>query len=238
MNAHIIENSSQDKETLSSLVDLIGHIDGGVNNEDFQELKNQIMESGITAEGFLSLLGNSFTETMISRPIIDVKIQRLTDTAIIPTYSHVSDACADIYADEEVTIMPGDTYPVSTGIALAIPDGFVIHVYPRSGLSMRTGLRLANSTGIIDAGYRDELKVLIWNTGEVPYHVEKGMRIAQMDIMQSPAMDFYEVENIKEIPGDRLGGFGSSGLFDMITSENPEDQAKLIAEIERFNGEV
>jgi dUTP pyrophosphatase len=238
MNAHIIENSSQDKETLSSLVDLIGHIDGGVNNEDFQELKNQIMESGITAEGFLSLLGNSFTETMISRPIIDVKIQRLTDTATIPTYSHVSDACADIYADEEVTIMPGDTYPVSTGIALAIPDGFVIHVYPRSGLSMRTGLRLANSTGIIDAGYRDELKVLIWNTGEVPYHVEKGMRIAQMDIMQSPAMDFYEVENIKEIPGDRLGGFGSSGLFDMITSENPEDQAKLIAEIERFNGEV
>lgn len=238
MNAHIIENSSQDKETLSSLVDLIGHIDGGVNNEDFQELKNQIMESGITAEGFLSLLGNSFTETMISRPIIDVKIQRLTDTATIPTYSHTSDACADIYADEEVTIMPGDTYPVSTGIALAIPDGFVIHVYPRSGLSMRTGLRLANSTGIIDAGYRDELKVLIWNTSEVPYHIEKGMRIAQMDIMQSPAMDFYEVENIKEIPGDRLGGFGSSGLFDMITSENPEDQAKLIAEIERFNGEI
>lgn len=224
MKSHIMENQNpipqDDKELLSTLIDFMGQVDGGIDNEDFQELKKQMMESGITTEGLFSLLGNNFAEALISRQIVDVKMQRLTNTAMVPTYSHTTDACADIYADEDVVIAPGETHCVSTGLAFAIPDGFVIHVYARSGLSVKTPLRLANSVGIIDAGYRDELKVPCWNSGTEPLHIEKGMRIAQMDIMPSPAMEFYEVDNVKDVPGDRMGGFGSSGLFEMTDSEN------------------
>jgi dUTP pyrophosphatase len=215
MKAHPIENknTTDDKETLSALVDLMGQIDGGIDDEEFQEFKDEIMSSGITTEGLMALLGNNFSEAILNRPIVDVQIQRLTETAIIPTYSHSTDACADIYADEDAIILPGCTSPISTGIALAIPDGFVVHVYARSGLSLKTNLRLANSVGIIDAGYRDELKILCWNAGTEPITIEKGMRIAQMDIMQSPAIEFHEVENVKDFGEDRMGGFGSSGLF-------------------------
>lgn len=215
MKAHPIENknTADDKETLSALVDLMGQIDGGIDDEEFQEFKDEIMSSGITTEGLMALLGDNFSEAILNRPIVDVQIQRLTETATIPTYSHSTDACADIYADEDAIILPGCTVPISTGIALAIPDGFVVHVYARSGLSLKTNLRLANSVGIIDAGYRDELKVLCWNAGTEPITIEKGMRIAQMDIMQSPAIEFHEVENVKDFGEDRMGGFGSSGLF-------------------------
>lgn len=215
MKAHPIENknTTDDKETLSALVDLMGQIDGGIDDEEFQEFKDEIMSSGITTEGLMALLGNNFSEAILNRPIVDVQIQRLTETAIIPTYSHSTDACADIYADEDAIILPGCTVAVSTGIALAIPDGFVVHVYARSGLSLKTNLRLANSVGIIDAGYRDELKILCWNAGTEPITIEKGMRIAQMDIMQSPAIEFHEVKNVKDFGEDRMGGFGSSGLF-------------------------
>lgn len=239
MKAHPIENqnTTDDKETLSALIDLMGQIDGGIDNEEFQELKTQMMNSGMSTEDLIGLLGNNFVETIISRQIIDVKIQKLTNTAQVPTYSHTTDACADIYADEDITIEPGETHTVSTGLALAIPDGFVVHIYARSGLSVNTKLRLSNCVGIIDAGYRDELKVPIWNAGEVPYHIEKGMRIAQMDIMQSPAIEFYEVENIKEIPGDRLGGFGSSGLFEMPDENDAASIVEKLAEMpEEYNG--
>ena len=215
MEAHPIENQNiaNDKETLSALIDLMGQLDGGIDNEEFQELKAQMMESGMSTEDLIGLLGNNFAETILNRPIVDVQIQRLTETAIIPTYSHSTDACADIYADEDAVILPGCTVAISTGIALAIPEGFVVHVYARSGLSLKTDLRLANSVGIIDAGYRDELKILCWNTGTEPLVIKKGMRIAQMDIKQSPAIEFHEVENVKDFGEDRKGGFGSSGLF-------------------------
>jgi dUTP pyrophosphatase len=216
MNAHPIErNDDSEKELMSSLLDLMGNIDGGANDPEFQEVKQQMMNSGMGVEGLFNLLGMNLTETLTNRQVFPVDIQLLTETAIVPTYAHEQDACCDIYADEDVTIEPGKTHAVSTGIALAIPDGFVCHVYPRSGISMKTGLRLANSTGIIDAGYRDELKVLIWNTSDGAYHIEKGMRIAQMDIMPSPGMDFYVVDDVKSIGKDRNGGFGSSGLFEM-----------------------
>ena len=224
MKAHIVENQNptpqDDKQDLAALVDLLGLLEGQQDSEDFKATKTAIMQSGITSEQFYNILMENAAEEIIRRQVIDVKIQKLTDTAVIPTYSHLTDACADIYADEDVVIAPGATHCVSTGLAFAIPDGFVIHVYARSGLSVKTPLRLANSVGIIDAGYRDELKVPCWNSGTEPLHIEKGMRIAQMDIMPSPAMEFFEVDNVKDVPGDRMGGFGSSGLFEMADSEN------------------
>lgn len=222
MKAHIAtpQPPQDDKQDLAALVDLLGLLEGQQDSEDFKATKAAIMQSGITSEQFYNILMDNAAEEIIRRQVIDVKIQKLTDTAVVPTYSHLTDACADIYADEDVVIAPGATHCVSTGLAFAIPDGFVIHVYARSGLSVKTPLRLANSVGIIDAGYRDELKVPCWNSGTEPLHIEKGMRIAQMDIMPSPAMEFFEVDNVKNVPGDRMGGFGSSGLFEMTDSEN------------------
>jgi dUTP pyrophosphatase len=239
MNAHIIENPvpNTEAETLEALLNFMGTFGGG-DTEEFQQVKEIIKENGITSEQIWNLMTDNAIEEILGRRIISVKAQRLTDTAQIPVYSHLGDACADIYADEDVTIEPGETHLVSTGIALAIPQGFVVHIYPRSGLSANTKLRLANSVGVIDAGYRDEIKVPIWNSGDIPYHIERGMRIAQMDIMDSPAIEFEEIDDIKEISGDRLGGFGSSGLFDMLNSDDPLDREKLVAEIEKFNGKV
>ena len=223
MDARIIEektNITNDKELLSSLIDLMGNIETDIDPEDFAEIKKQMLNSGMSTEDLFNLLGDNLAEIALKRQIVDIKIQKLTQTAKMPAYSHTTDACADIYADEDVIIAPGETHCVSTGLALAIPDGFMVHIYARSGLSVKTPLRLANSVGIIDAGYRDELKVPCWNSGTEPLHIEKGMRIAQMDIMPSPAMEFYEVDNVKDIPGDRMGGFGSSGLFEVTDSEN------------------
>ena len=223
MDARIIEektNITNDKELLSSLIDLMGNIETDIDPEDFAEIKKQMLNSGMSTEDLFNLLGDNLAEIALKRQIVDIKIQKLTQTAKMPEYSHTTDACADIYADEDVIIAPGETHCVSTGLALAIPEGFMVHIYARSGLSVKTPLRLANSVGIIDAGYRDELKVPCWNSGTEPLHIEKGMRIAQMDIMPSPAMEFYEVDNVKDIPGDRMGGFGSSGLFEVTDSEN------------------
>ena len=223
MDARIIEektNITNDKELLSSRIDLMGNIETDIDPEDFAEIKKQMLNSGMSTEDLFNLLGDNLAEIALKRQIVDIKIQKLTQTAKMPEYSHTTDACADIYADEDVIIAPGETHCVSTGLALAIPDGFMVHIYARSGLSVKTPLRLANSVGIIDAGYRDELKVPCWNSGTEPLHIEKGMRIAQMDIMPSPAMEFYEVDNVKDIPGDRMGGFGSSGLFEVADSEN------------------
>lgn len=235
MKAHPIEKPVNDKEQLSNLIDIMGLLDGGINQEEFLSVKEQMMNSGMSSENLMDLFETDLLKNLIQRPQIPVKIQRLTETAIIPTYGHNSDACADIYADEEVTIAPGETYAVSTGIALAILDGYVVHVYARSGLSMKTDLRIANSVGIIDAGYRDELKVLCWNSGKEPLLIEKGMRIAQMDIMQSPLIDFEEVDDIKAIEGDRMGGFGSTGLFDLLNDDEKEINAM---EMKSSNGEI
>lgn len=231
MNARIIEgqeNTSNDKELLSNVLDFMGKLEQGDPNfdsQEFESLKQQMLDSGMSTEDLFNILGDNFAEAVIKRSIVDVPIQLLTATAQTPTYAHLADACADIYADEDYWLQPNETHPISTGIALAIPDGYVCHIYARSGLSVKTGLRVANSVGIIDAGYRDEIKVPLWNTGVEPFKIEKGMRIAQMNIMPSPAMEFYEVDNVKDYGVDREGGFGSTGgasVLDRLVEETNE----------------
>ena len=227
MNARIVDENApktpeeQDKENLEAMLNFIGKLDSGITQDDFLSVKQAILNSGMTTEDFFALMGDNLAETVLHREIVDVPCQLLSRTAIPPEYAHTTDACADIRADEEVTIMPGETAAVKTGFALAIPEGYVCHIYPRSGLSKLHGLRIPNSVGVIDAGYRDEVQVLLWNTNDVPFKVEQGMRIAQMDIMPSPAMEFYLVDNVKEYGEDRGGGFGSTGMTEM-TTENGE----------------
>ena len=203
----------EDQELLSTLIDFMGSIENANDTSEFQEVKKQMLESGMTTEDLFTLLGNNFAETLANRRIIDVPFQKLSDTAIMPQYAHTSDACCDIYADEDIILAAGETKAISTGIAIAVPDGYVVHIYPRSGLSLKSNLRLANSVGVIDAGYRDEIKVPIWNSGKEDFKIEKGMRIAQMCIEESPAIEFTEIDDVKTIQGDRHGGFGSTGFM-------------------------
>lgn len=197
-------------EDFENLLNIMGMI-GGFDQETFEEEKQAILNSGIKYEDFLSIMSENFSEKFGPREITDVQVQKLTDSARVPTYAHTTDACADLYADETVILAPGETKLISTGIAIAIPIGYVVHIYPRSSIGAKTPLRLSNSVGVIDSGYRDEIKIIYTNTGIEPYTIEKGSRIAQMSIDLSPIARFEVVENVKEIGEDRGGGIGSTG---------------------------
>ena len=142
------------------------------------------------------------------RTSISVKIKKLNPDAIIPSYANPTDAGADISAIEDTTIEPNETKIIKTGIAISMPTGYMIQIYPRSGLSAKTGLRIANSVGIVDASYNKEIGVIITNTAATPYTIEKGARIAQLVIMPVPMIKWEEVEELED---SGRGGFGSTG---------------------------
>lgn len=143
---------------------------------------------------------------------VDVSIVKLNPEAKIPEYAHSTDAGADIFAIEDTEIAAGETKLVGTGIAVAIPEGYEIQIRPRSGLSFKTSLRIANATATIDSDYRGEIKVIMTNTGTTSYTIHKYDKIAQMLIAPTPMIRWHEVETIEELGStDRgTGGFGST----------------------------
>ena len=144
--------------------------------------------------------------------MVDVPIRRLDPDLPLPAYARSGDAGADLVAREDVVIPPdGGRALVPTGIALAIPDGWAGLVLPRSGLALRHGITLLNSPGLIDAGYRDEIKCLLVNTDRAaPYEVHRGDRIAQLVLHRVEPARFVETG---ELPASErgLGGCGHSG---------------------------
>lgn len=153
-----------------------------------------------------------------------VYIENNTDFEL-PKYSHVLDAGMDLRSNEEVTIYPGETKVIKTGIKVSIPDGFEIQIRPRSGISLKTPLRVANAPGTIDAGYKDEIGVILTNSslkgneekfldekGEGIYKIKKGDRIAQMVLCKFYKIDFEEVSDITTTGENRGGGFGHTGI--------------------------
>lgn len=132
-------------------------------------------------------------------------------TGEAPVYAHPGDAGADLVATEPVTLAPGERATIGTGVALALPDGYVAFVVPRSGLAARHGLTIVNSPGTVDAGYRGEIRVTLANTDRSePYSVAAGDRIAQLVVMPVTRARFVAVERL---PGSERGegGFGSTG---------------------------
>jgi dUTP pyrophosphatase len=138
-------------------------------------------------------------------------VTRLRPDATLPGRAYPGDAGLDLTACERVELPPGGRALVATGIAVAIPDGHAGFVVPRSGLAVRHGLSEVNTPGLIDSGYRGELRVILLNTDrETPFVVEPGMRIAQLVVVPIPELDVVEVD---ELPTSErgAGGFGSSG---------------------------
>ena len=129
----------------------------------------------------------------------------------VPTYAHPGDAGADLVAAEAVHLEPGQRALVGTGVRIALPDGYVAFVVPRSGLATKHGITIVNAPGTVDAGYRGEIKVTLLNTDtEHAYDIAPGDRIAQLIVMPVPKARFIPVEKLPEsVRGE--GGFGSTG---------------------------
>ena len=191
----------------------------------------------------IGTLTNAVNETEgISKRYISVPIELCNENAVIPQYAHVSDSGVDVYALEDITVHPGETVLVPTGIKVALPPGYELQVRPKSGRALKTKLRVANTPGTIDSGYRDEIKVIIENveppikdiqyvpvmnveTGQVDhlvvtsieygsdFSIGKGEKFCQLVLSEVPKIAFYRVDNIAEVDDiDRGGGFGSTGI--------------------------
>ena len=142
--------------------------------------------------------------------MIELPIRRLHDDAVLPTQAYAGDAGLDLAAAERVVLGPGERATVGTGLAVAVPDGYAGYVQPRSGLAARHGITIVNAPGLVDSGYRGELRVILLNTDrEAAFTVEPGMRIAQLVVLPVPGVELVEVD---ELPASERGvrGFGSS----------------------------
>ena len=138
-------------------------------------------------------------------------VQRLDRDLPLPAYAREDDAGLDLYAREGVTLAPGARAAVGTGVAVALPDGYAGFVLPRSGLALRHGLSLVNTPGLIDAGYRGEIRVILINHDPAtPVTLSRGDRIAQLVVQRVEQVDVIEVDTLPESPRGS-GGFGSTG---------------------------
>jgi dUTP pyrophosphatase len=142
--------------------------------------------------------------------VTEVAVRRLRSDAVIPDRAYAGDAGLDLAACERLVLGPGDRGVVGTGLAVAIPEGYAGFVQPRSGLAARHGITIVNTPGLVDAGYRGEIRVVLLNTDRSEsFTVEPGMRIAQLVVVPVSAVELVEVE---ELPESERGvrGFGSS----------------------------
>ena len=137
--------------------------------------------------------------------------RRLSPAARAPARAHDDDAGFDLHAAEAASLEPGARASVGTGLAVAIPDGFAGLVLPRSGLAVRHGIALVNAPGLIDAGYRGEVRVLLLNTDrQAPFEIAEGDRIAQLVLVRAEAPELEETDELGDTARGS-GGFGSSG---------------------------
>ena len=193
-------------EIKQDMIDTYNLFEQLLNDEDFKDLPKDRVEF------FLSLLGTMRDKCLElpERKTVEIIYEKVTEDATLPTYAHNTDAGADIYANEDFEIAGGMTAAISTGIKVAVPVGWELQIRPRSGMSLKTPIRIANAPGTIDSGFRDEVKVLCHNTSPYPYSIKKGDRIAQFIPKLCP-MIVWKEGKVADIEGDRKGGFGSTG---------------------------
>ena len=220
------------EDLTSSFVQVVDEID----NSNLPVVKRDFLKE------LIATLVNAVNDTEgIAKRNVPVAIELCHPEARIPQYAHISDSGADVYALDDITIHPGETALVPTGFKVALPPGFELQVRPKSGRALKTKLRVANTPGTIDQGYRDEVKVIIENveppikdiqyeevinveTGKVDhlkvksilygsdFFIGKGEKFCQLVLCEVPKASFYRVESVQNIGEDRNGGFGSTGL--------------------------
>ena len=184
----------------------------------------------------IGILHNAFTASEgISKRIIKIPIEKCDDRAKAPTYANITDSGMDVYALEDTTIAPGETKLIPIGIKVALPRGYELQVRPKSGRSLKSKLRIANTPGTIDAGYRDEIGIIVENIepviSDISYEyndegnlkitsidfgsshtIGAGEKFAQLVLAEVPKVSWLQVDSVTGIGEDRGGGFGSTGL--------------------------
>ena len=142
---------------------------------------------------------------------IDLAVQRVDPGVPLPAYAHPGDAGLDLHAAEDLVLAPGERRAVSTGLRIAVPEGWAGFVHPRSGLAARHGITVANAPGTIDSGYRGDLAVLLINLGPEPVGIDRGDRIAQLVLQEVGRARVVEVDVLDTtVRGE--GGLGSTGM--------------------------
>ncbi len=141
-----------------------------------------------------------------------LKIKKLHELAIIPSYAHQGDAGMDLCSIDEVEIAAGETSLIHTGIAIELPQGTEAQIRPRSGLALKHSVTVLNTPGTIDEGYRGEIGVILINHSKSTFKVVKGMKIAQMVIKPVLHVEIEEVDELTQTPRGQ-GGFGSTGTL-------------------------
>ncbi|MGL5810275.1 MAG: dUTP diphosphatase [Nocardioides sp.] len=153
--------------------------------------------------------------------VLDVQVIRLDPDLPLPSYAHPGDAGADLRSTIDITLGPGERALVPTGIAIAVPEGWVALIHPRSGLAARHGLSIVNSPGTVDAGYRGEIRVLLINHDDhAPLTLRRGDRIAQLVFQRFDRAVFREVASLPE-SARGSGGYGSTGGFGQSRRPSP-----------------
>ena len=156
-------------------------------------------------------------------PGVDILITRLHPDVTLPSYAHLGDAGADLVTTVDVRLQPGERALVPTGIAIALPEGYVALVHPRSGLAARHGLTIVNAPGTVDAGYRGEISVLLVNLDRhAPVHLSRGDRIAQLVVQRVEQARWLEVDRLPE-SSRGSGGYGSTGGLTAVQAETTEE---------------
>lgn len=140
---------------------------------------------------------------------MELKVKKIHPAAKLPVYGHPGDAGMDLFACVDKTLAPGELFPVPTGIQMAIPRGYVGLIWDKSGVSLKGVHRLA---GVVDAGYRGEVQVVMINLGGAPYEIKAGMKIAQMLIQPVSSVEIRESDTLDDTSRGE-GGFGSTGLY-------------------------
>lgn len=232
MMAHILEGVDQQFSTelvQQSINQIVNNMeDQGLNKAEAQAALNALSDtlkemiySEVSYTGNKKLLVDTVMNKMFAifdaaaekyhSYAIELPIQ-LEEGAQVPTYAHDSDAAADMYAMEDVEIPAHfKSMPVKTGVHIQLPEGWVAFILPRSSIGAKTHLRLSNSAGVIDSGYRGEVRALYDNIGDEPYQIHKGDRIAQMLVMPSYRFKANVVDSLED--SDRgEAGFGSTGV--------------------------
>ena len=175
------------------------------NMENISETKKDFVR-----QMFGMLVNSMATAKALRHRIIRIPIELCHPDAKIPTYAHDGDAGCDVYALDDYTLEPYSTTIIPTGLKVAIPAGYELQVRPRSGMSAKTKVRIANAPGTIDSGYRDEIGIIFDNISDRPFYITKRQRIAQLVLQEVPTASFYEIKNVSAIGENRLGGFGST----------------------------
>ncbi len=144
--------------------------------------------------------------------MVEILITRSDPNLSLPSYAKPGDAGADLCSSEDQVIAPGERALVSTGLSIALPDGFAAFVHPRSGLAIKSGVGIVNAPGTIDSGYRGEIKVIVINHDRSEdFVIKRGDRIAQLVVQRVESAQFIEVDVLPE-SARGAGGFGSTGL--------------------------